>query len=149
MSVRPLVESDLTQVTDLYWRFMRQKDGSAPPELQAFLRELYFTSPWVDGAFPSFVYEGKGGRIVGFLGVIPRKMAMGGEPIRVAFGGNFVVHPDGRSYLAGPRLLGAYMHGDYDIWQTDSANDLSRKLLESLGFRTLPALNIHWGRPLR
>ncbi len=149
MSVRPLVESDLIQVTDLYWRFMRQKEGSAPPALRSFLRELYFTNPWVDGAFPSLVYEGKNGQIVGFLGVIARKMSIGGQPIRMAFGGNFVVHPDGRSHLAGPRLLGTYMHGNYDAWQTDSANDRSRTLLESLGFRTVPALNIHWGRPLR
>jgi hypothetical protein len=149
MSVRPLAEADLAEVADLYWKFMRRREGPAPPTLRSLLRELYFTNPWVDGAFPSLVYEGTGGKIVGFLGVIPRKMSICGQPIRVAFGGNFVVHPEGRSHLAGPRLLGTYMGGKYDAWQTDSANDLSRKLLESLGFRTIPALNIHWGRPLR
>jgi len=149
MSVRPLVESDLIQVTDLYWRFMRQKEGPAPAALRSFLHDLYFTNPWIDGASSSLVYEGTAGKIVGFLGVIPRKMSVCGQPIRVAFGGNFVAHPEGRSHLAGPRLLGAYMNGPYDAWQTDSANDLSRKLLEPLGFRTIPGLNIHWGRPLR
>ena len=86
MSVRPLVESDLIQVTDLYWRFMRQKEGSAPPA-GALFAGVYFTNPWVDGAFPSLVYEGKKGQIVGFLGVIARKMSIGGQPIRMAFGG--------------------------------------------------------------
>jgi hypothetical protein len=113
------------------------------------LRELYFTNPWIDGEKPSLVYEGKGEKIVGFLGVVPRKISLGGQTIRVAFGGNFVVHPEGRSHLAGTRLLGTYMRGNYDAWQTDSANDVSRKLLESLGFQTIPALNIHWARPLR
>jgi ribosomal protein S18 acetylase RimI-like enzyme len=149
MAVRPLAELDIPQVADLYWSYMRRREGSAPPAVRSFLRELYFTNPWIDGAMPSLVYEGKGGEIVGFLGTIVRKMSVCGQPIRVAYGGNFVVHPEARSHLAGPRLLGAYMAGNYDVWQTDSANDLSRKLLESLGFRTIPALNIHWGRPLR
>lgn len=148
MSVRPLAEADIPQVTELYWRYMRHKDGSAPVVIQSFLRDLYFTNPWVDAAYPSLVYEGTNGKIVGFLGVVPRKMSFGGQSLRVAFGGNFVVHPDGRSQLAGPRLLGAYVNGSYDCWQTDTANDLSRKLLESFGFRTIPAMNIHWGRPL-
>jgi hypothetical protein len=149
MAVRPLAETDIPQVADLYWTYMRRRKGSAPPAVRSLLRELYFTNPWIDSANPSLVYEGKSEKIVGFLGVVPRKISVGGQPIRVAFGGNFVVHPEGRSHLAGTRLLGAYMRGDYDAWQTDSANDLSRKLLESLGFRTIPALNIHWARPLR
>ena len=150
MAVRPLAEADLPQVADLYWKFMRRQEGSAPPGLQPFFRELYFTNPWLDGgAIPSLVYEGKEGKIVGFLGVIVRKMSVCGQPIRVAFGGNFVVDPRARNTLAAQRLLGTYMGGNYDAWQTDSANDLSRKLLESLGFRTVPALNVHWGRPLR
>lgn len=149
MAVRPLAETDIPQVADLYWTYMRRRKGSAPPAIQTFLRELYFTNPWINGEKPSLVYEGKGEKIVGFLGVVPRKISLGGQPIRVAFGGNFVVHPEGRSSLAGTRLLGTYMRGNYDAWQTDSANDVSRKLLESIGFRTLPALNIHWARPLR
>jgi hypothetical protein len=74
---------------------------------------------------------------------------MCGQPIRVAFGGNFIVQPGLRSNLAGPRLLGAYLGEKYDGWQTDSANDISRKLLEKIGFRTPPALNLHWIRPLQ
>jgi hypothetical protein len=149
MAVRPLAEADIPQVADLYWTYMRRRKGSAPPAVRSFLQELYFTNPWIESANPSLVYEGKSEKIVGFLGVVPRKISLGGQPIRVAFGGNFVVHPEGRSHLAGTRLLGAYMRGDYDAWQTDSANDVSRRLLESLGFLTIPALNIHWARPLR
>ena len=149
MSVRPLVEADLPQVVNLYWRFMRRREGSAPAELRPLFRELYFENPWVDSAYPSLVYEGNDGDIIGFLGIIARKMSLGGQPLRVAFGGNFIVRPESRSNLAAPRLLGAYLAGKYDLWQTDSANDISRKLLERLKFRTIPALNIHWIRALR
>ena len=149
MSVRPLKENDLPQVVDLYWHYMRRQQGSAPASLHTTFQKLYFTNPWSAGETHSVVYESTNGKIVGFLGIIPRKMSVCGETIRVAFGGNFVVHPEARSQLAASRLLGAYMSGNYDLWQTDSANDISRRLLERLGFRTIPALSIHWARPLR
>jgi hypothetical protein len=149
LAVRPFVEHDIPQVADLFWTVMRGRKGSAPPATQSFFRELYFTNPWVDNSIPSLVYEDKHGRIVGFLGVTLRKMLVCGEPIRVAFGGNFVVDPEARSNLAGMRLLGTYMAGNQDLSQTDSANNVSRSLLERLGFRTILPFSVHWARPLR
>lgn len=149
MAVRPFVEQDIPQVANLYWAYMLRRKGPAPPDVQASLRELYFTNPWIDSAPANLVYEEKGNRIVGFLGVIRRKMSLCGKPIRVAFGGNFVVDPEARSSLAGLRLLGKYMAGDQELSMTDSANDMSRALLERLGFRTLVFPSIHWVRPLR
>ena len=149
MSVRPLTEADLPVVTDLYWNYMRRREGAAPLAVRATFRELYFTNPFVEDTFPPLVYEAKGGKIVGFLGCIIRKMSLCGQPVRVAFGGNLVVSPGSRSNLAAPRLLGTFMAGNQDLSLTDSANDLSRRLIERLGFRAIPALNIHWARPLR
>lgn len=149
MPVRAFLESDLAQVVDLYWNYMRRREGSAPQGLRSSFQRLYFANPWTATEKHSIVYEGANGKIVGFLGIICRQMCACGEPVRVAFGGNFVVHPVGRSQLAGPRLLGTYLALKFDLWQTDSANDTSRQLLEGLGFRTIPALSIHWARPLR
>jgi hypothetical protein len=149
LSVRPLIEADIPQVADLCWNIMRGEKGPAPPTLSVFLKELYFTSPWIDREIPSLVYDDKEQKIVGFLGVVPRRMSLGGEPIRVAFGGNFVVRPDARNSLAGMHLLATYMKGAQDLSQTDSANDVARTLLERLGFRMIIPLSIHWSRPLR
>jgi hypothetical protein len=149
LAVRPFVEDDIPQVADLYWTVMLGRKGPAAPELQSFFRGLYFTNPWIDSTPSSLVYEGESGRVVGFLGVIRRKMSLCGQPIRVAYGGNFIVDPLARSNLAGLRLLGAYMAGNQDLSATDSANDVSRNLLERLGFRTILPLSIHWARPLR
>ncbi len=149
MAVRAFIQNDIPQVVRLYWNYMRRKKGSAPTSLQPFFRELYFANPWSDGNSPSFVYEDKSGKIVGFLGVTPRKVAVGDEPIRVAYGGNFVVHPEARGGPAAPRLLDAYLAGDHDLWLTDSANEKTRQILERLGFRTIAALNIHWARLLK
>ena len=149
MSVRPFAEADIPRVVDLYWRFMRRREGSAPAELRPLFHQLYFENPWVDPSYPSLVYEGKNGEVVGFLGIIARKMSLCGRPFRVAYGGNFIVDPGARATLAAQRLLGTYLGGKYELWQTDSANDISRTLLEKIGFRTIPALNLHWIRPLR
>jgi hypothetical protein len=148
MPVRPLAENDIPQVADLYWKVLRERTGVAPLSVHSFLSELYFHNPWMDSSIPSLVYEEKG-RIAGFLGVIPRRMCFRGEPVRIAFGGNFVVHPDFRTTLAGLHLLRTYMAGPQDLSQTDSANDTSRALLERLGFTTIVPYSTYWVRLLR
>jgi hypothetical protein len=148
MPVRPLAEGDIPQVADLYWRVLRGRQAPTPASVHSFLRELYFTNPWIDPALPSLVYDDKG-NIAGFLGVVPRKMCLNGEPLCIAYGGNFVVAPEFRTTLAGLHLLRTYMAGSQDLSQTDSANDISRALLERLGFTTIVPLSIHWVRPLR
>jgi ribosomal protein S18 acetylase RimI-like enzyme len=149
MGVRHLAEADIPKAADLYWTFLAKEEGTAPPSVWSSFRELYFANPLVDRGFPSLVYEDNSGRIVGFLGVIGRNLSICGRSIRSAFGGNLVVHPDARSSFAAARLLDVYTKGPYDLLQADSANDNGRRLLDRLGFRTIPALNIHWVRPLR
>jgi ribosomal protein S18 acetylase RimI-like enzyme len=149
MAVRTLTEQDIPQAADLYWNYLRNTKGSAPPSVWASFRELYFANPLTASGFPSLVYENNAGKIVGFLGVVARKLSVRGKPIRSAFGGNLVVHPEARSSFAAARLLDVYTKGGYDILQADSANDNGRRLLDRLGFITVPALNIHWARPLR
>ncbi len=148
--VRPFVEDDLEQVADLWWTIVRHGGRPAPPALRSYFHELYFAGhPWIDNTMPSLVYQGRGGDIVGFLGVIRRTMSMRGETIRVAMGGNFVVHPEARSSPAALRMLAAYMEGGQDLSLSDSANEPSRIILEQLGFRTFIPLSVSWARPLR
>jgi len=148
MPVRPLAENDIPQIADLYWNILRERKGAPPPAVRSFLKELYFSNPWMDGSLPSLVYEEKS-RIAGFLGVIARKMCFQGHPVRIAYGGNFVVRPEFRTTLAGLHLLRTYMAGPQDLSQTDSANDTSRALLERLGFTTILPYSVHWVRLLR
>jgi hypothetical protein len=147
--VRPFVKDDIPQVADLCWKFLLHRQAPAPPTLNSFFHELCFVNPWVDSTLPSLVDETASGRIVGFLSVIVRQMLLRGEPIRVAVGGNFVVDPEARTTLSGMRLLKTYMAGDQDLSMTDSANDLSRKLLKGFGFSTILPFSLHWARPLR
>ena len=148
MPVRPLDEVDIPQVADLYWKVLRERKDPTPPIVRSFIQELYFTNPWRDGSIPSLVYEEKG-TVVGFLGVVPRKMSYKAKTVRIAYGGNFVVRPEFRAGLAGLHLLRTYMEGQQELSQTDSANDTSRALLERLGFTTILPFSVHWVRLLR
>src|ERR1700688_3821427 len=127
---------------------MRGRKGPSPPAVRSFFQELYFANPLIDSAFPSFVYEDHNGKMVGFLGIIARKMVVCGQTVRAAFGGNFIVHPEARGKLATARLTQAYMAGDQDISLTDSANDVSRQIAERLGRKTIVPFSIHLVRPL-
>ena len=149
MSVRPFVEQDIPEAADLYWRYLRKGEGSAPPSVLSTFQELFFDNPLVKGDSSSLVFEGKNGKVLGFLGVVPRKMCLDGEPVRVGFGGNLVVHPEARTSFAAARIISAFTAGKCDLYQSDSSNDMGRRLLDRMGFRTIPALNIHWTRPLQ
>jgi len=149
MPIRPLAEADIPHVADLYWTHMLRRKGSTPPALHSFLREIYFTSPFLDDANPSLVFEDEKGKVVGFAGAMVRKMSVCGQPIKAVFGGNLVVHPAFRAGLAAPHLLATMLAADHDLSIVDSANDVARKVMERAGFRAIPALNIHWARPLR
>lgn len=149
MPVREFVKSDVPAVVSLYWNYMTERTGPPPPHLLTSFTELYFSNPFSRNPGPSFVYQDPSGEVLGFFGVTTRTMMFSGQPIRVGFAGNFVVHPRARSGVAAPGLLAAYISGDQDMLITDTANDISRHLMQRLRFQTIPALNLHWARPLR
>src|SRR6266550_7081571 len=109
---RPFREGDIEQVADLSWRMLNHKGGAAPPRLCSYFRELYFCNPWQDDGLPSLVYQDVNGDLVGFLGVIPRRMSLGERTVRVACGSTLVVEPAKRSTLAGLCLMQAFLAGN-------------------------------------
>ena len=147
--VRPFVESDVATVADLVWKVLHERQGTAPPSLRNYLRELFLQNPWIDDGIISRVFENTEGRILGFFGALPRRMSLQGETIRLAFGSNLVVDPQGRASIIAMQLVKAFMKGTQDISITDSANEMSRPLLRSLGFATVPIYSLQWARPLR
>lgn len=149
MSVRPFVEADIPQVAGLYWTYMRRRTGPTSPAVISLFHDLYFVNPFTDPDFPSLVYDVADRGVVGFIGGSVRRMSVCGKSIRVLFGGNLVVHPEFRSGVAAPRLLSAFTSTDFDLGLTDSANNISKNILRRMGYNVVPALNIHWRRPLR
>ena len=147
-AIRPFAESDLSAVASLHRRLY---PGNPFPEdeLQSYFRRIFFENPWYDPEFPSLVSEDSAGRVIGFLGVMQRRMVFQGRPIRVAVSAQLLVDPASRSSLAGVQLLQKFFHGPQDLFITDGANDTARSLWEGLGGKTALLYSMDWTRPLR
>jgi hypothetical protein len=147
--VRPFVKGDVERVSDLVWKVLHEKKGSSPASLKTYFDELFLQNPWLDDSIPSYVFEDAQGKIMGFFGVVPRRMSFQGKTIRLAFGSNFVMDPESRASMAAIQLVRAFMKGSQDVSMADSANESSRQLLRSLGFSVVPSYSLQWARPLR
>lgn len=146
--VRPFELDDIPQVANLSWSFLYGRDGSAPLELQAYLHQLFFLSPW-SGTLPSLIYQDDQGAVVGFLGVVTRQMSLEATSLRVAFGSNFVVHPNSRSTPAGLQLVRSFFSGSQDLSLSDTANQASQTIWAGFGGSAAVMYGMHWSRPLR
>ena len=155
--IRPFVEDDIEQVSDLHRRVF---DDGVNPALQepvsglrqaytGYFERVFLRNPWRDEALPSLVHEGADGKITGFLGVLPRRMLLDGMPISVALSSQFIVDPNSRASGAGVWLLKTFLMGPQDLSLTDEANNTSRKLWEGLGGSTALLYSVHWTRLLR
>ena len=81
--IQKLEECHIPAVASLYLKVFRKRSGAAGSDLQGYFREVFLQNPWRDDSIASLVYSHKG-KIVGFVGVIPRSMTFHGRPIRVA-----------------------------------------------------------------
>ncbi|MCI0336808.1 MAG: hypothetical protein L0226_04485 [Acidobacteria bacterium] len=117
--------------------------------LNDYFEHIFFHNPWFDESLPSLVYQESNGRIVGFLGVVPRRMLLRDRPIRVAISFHFMVEPESRSSLAGVQLLKTFFSGPQDLSLTDGAGHAGRKVWEGLGGTTAFLYSQYWTRILR
>ncbi len=146
--LRPLVEEDIPGITDLYTSVFGTRDGVWPGGLQDYLRLILCAHPWRDGDLASLVYEDGDGRIIGCLGMMPRRMTFEGRAIQAAVSHHFMVEPSSRASLAGLALAKRFLEGPQDLSLAEGG-DLSRRLLEGLGGATSLLFSLHWTRPLR
>jgi hypothetical protein len=147
--VRTFVQEDIPQVVALKWRFLHNANGSPPPAMESYFRELFFQGPFSDKTLPSLVYENENGRVVGFLGILRRRMSFHERPIEAAVGSSLVVDPDSRSTMAGLKLINYFLSGKQDLAITDTANHVTQQLWTRLGGSTASLHSMHWSRPLR
>jgi hypothetical protein len=97
----------------------------------------------------SLVYEEDDGRVAGFLGLVPRRVALDGQRFRAVISSQFIVDPASPVALVALRLAKAYLEGPQDLSIADEANDVSRRIWEGLGGQTARLLSLYWTRPLR
>ena len=101
--IRAFVDADIPQVSRLHGVVFRtgdRTDREGRDPYHAYFKRVFLDNPSRDDALPSLVYQEDDGRVVGFLGVVPRRMSMGGQQLQAAISSQFIVDPRSRSALA-------------------------------------------------
>src|SRR2546422_7768011 len=81
--IRTLMRSDIPHLVALSQQAFRLNERVGADAMAAYFERIFFHNPWVDADLPSLVYEDETGRVGGVVGVVPRRMLVRGEPIRV------------------------------------------------------------------
>jgi hypothetical protein len=148
--IRPFVAADVSQVVRLHQSVVSPRRKECRPETyRDYVERVFVDNPSRDDATPSLVYQESDGQVVGFLGVVPRRMSMHGEPLKAAICPQFTVSPSCRRATVAVQLAGAFLDGAQDVSISDEASDESRRLWEQLGGTTALLQSIYWTRSLR
>ena len=132
--IRRLEEEDLPEVADLHRRVMRPNAGTRGASLQdyrEYFRDVFLSNAALNAGLQSLVYQ-REGRLMGFLGVMPRLMHFNGTPLVAAVCSQFVVDPAERGQ-AGLQMLKRCLAGTQDVSLTDEAAECTRKIWEWCG----------------
>src|SRR5687768_2377800 len=92
--IRRFGEKDVPLVASLH-RTVWGSGSSAldlGPYYEYFSR-VFLENPSRNTELPSLVYEEHDGRIIGFLGIVPRRMVMNGRQVLAAVSSQFIVDP--------------------------------------------------------
>jgi len=149
---RSFVEDDIPQVARLHRTVFKTGERVAALGLDSYheyFKRVFLDNPSGDPSLPSLVYEDDEKRIVGFMGVVPRRIRMNGKRFQAAISTQFVVDAETRAGLIAVRLSKAFLEGPQDLSITDEATDIARKIWEGLGGRTALLHSLHWTRPVR
>ena len=113
--IRPLLPEDIPEVVAVHQRAFSRREKPPSPEKEAYFREVFFHNPWYDESLPSLVCEDSG-RIVGFLGVVPRRMSLNGQAIQVAIATCFSVEPHTQNSRAAIQLMNEILADYAPVW---------------------------------
>jgi Acetyltransferase (GNAT) domain len=146
--IRAFAAADIPQVAALHQNVFHTRPSDNGDRYRAYFQTVFLDNPSHQSDLPSLVYE-ESSRILGFLGVVPRRMSMHGQHLQAAISTQFVVEPGERSALVAVQLARTFFDGPQDLSISDEANNVARKLWERLGGTTAVLQSSHWLRPLR
>jgi hypothetical protein len=141
-------EEHVEEAANLYLKAARGQNRPAPSDLRDQIRETYLCNPWILPEIPSLVYMERG-KVVGFLGVIPRPMEFRGRPIWAATMSMWLVDRQFHRGLAGMKLLHHLIKGPQDFTFVDGASNEASSVFVALGARVSFLYSFNWVRILR
>jgi hypothetical protein len=146
--LRSLEPNDIPQIVALRRRVFSQSAQTSDSALARYYQTLFFENPWHDVRYPSFVQEGSGGEILGFVGSIPRPMLLGAERLTAVTATELMVAPESRSGLVGLKLLRQLFDGAQQVTYSDRGNEGGRALYEGLGGSVALWYSLYWSASL-
>ena len=146
--IRTFRESDVPEVAALELKVFRKRKNGAGRDLEEYFCDIFFRNPWRNDGLSSLVYL-QDGRIVGFLGVIPRPMVFRSRPIRVAVITQLMADSDAYRGFAGVELLRRVFQGPQDLTFTDGATESAYSAWKAAGAKVSQLYSLVWRRTLR
>jgi hypothetical protein len=146
--IRACRPEDLSGVGALWMRTFRRRDEAAPEALVRGLGRVFFESPFASPGVAPLVLEGRGGGVVGFIGLMPRRLELRGKPLVGAVATQLMVDPSARGFAAF-QLLRAALGGPQDLTFSDGANTLAQSIWQRVGGEALLVQSLEWLRILR
>jgi len=147
--IRRFVEEDIPQVARLHRTAFRLANPPALAAYRDYFRSVFIENPAGNGPLPSLVYDEGRGRIVGFVGLVPRRLVVGDQSYQAVVSSQFIVDPARRAGMVTVSLAKACLEGAQDLSISDEATDAARRIWEALGGATALFLSMYWTRPLR
>jgi hypothetical protein len=146
--IREFEEAHIPEVAALELKVFHNRRGEAVPALEGYFAEIFFRNPWRDCGLTSFVYLNRG-KIVGFLGVVPRLMEFNGRRILVGVGSQLMVDRDEYRGMAGLALMKRFFNGPQDLSYTDGGTEAAYAVWTAAGARVARPYALEWLRVLR
>jgi hypothetical protein len=147
--IRAFREDDIDAIATLHQEVFPPDGGPVPRDAyRAYFRETFLTGPHADSGFASLVCEEPDGSLIGFLGAVPFRMALGERPLWATVCTQFCVDPRRRG-MTGLKLIRHHLSGRQDLSITDEANPITMRLWAWAGGEAVTSCSLHFLRPLR
>jgi predicted N-acetyltransferase YhbS len=147
-AIREFTAADIPDVADVHRRAFEIASTMTPQLLDEYARwlnEVFLESPTRTPGRQSLVYEDHG-EIIGFLGVVARRVELDGRPYEASAGSNLVVLPERRGGT-GSRIIAEFLARSGDLAIVDEVGDRALSLFNRLGMVAMPQ-SVRWTLPL-
>ena len=148
--IRPFDASDIPLVTALHcdaFANPQPRSEAAREEYHRWLSTVFLENPMRTPGIGSIVFE-EDGQLIGFLGVVPRRLQLNGRTYQASVCSNFCVRPDRRGGV-GAQLLSQYRNMPHDVAFVDEVRDRAAALFERCGWNVSGLQSVRWVLPLR
>ncbi len=146
--IRTFEESHVQDVANLELKILHGRRKQAGPALCDYFSEIFLRNPWRDEELPSLIYM-HDGKIVGFAGVIPRRMTFRAKPVRVGAVSQLMVDTEQYRGMAGFEMVRRIFSGPQDLTLTDGATEAACAIWTAAGARVAQLYSLQWQRVLR